>query len=201
MVRRLRAVLMASVLSSAMCGMTAGPTGAQETGAIAGASPASLSEDYRQFHDHVVEISKLRLDQAENVKRAQPFSARRASSSYRAAGVAAFAEIASQSTRFSAGLKKAASKSGTQSLIAELQSNPSSVFSISGVDTAEKDVMSAISEDSAIYGSLTYRLSEIAYGRVAKEADLARQAQSQPYAAGVTGATRPTAPLSRARRR
>jgi hypothetical protein len=196
MVRRLRSVLCASVLSSALFGINAGPVNSAEASGVTGASPANLSQVYRQFHDHVLEISKLRLDQAQNVQQAQALLVAPNEVQLSRGWVAAFAEIASQSTRFSEGLEKAAAKRGTTSLIAELKSNPNAVFSIGGVEAAQKDVMAAIAEDSAIYDALTYRLNEIAHGRTGKEADLAQQAQMEPYSAGVTGATHPLAPLS-----
>ncbi len=196
MVRRLRSFVCASVLSSAMCGWSAGPASSQETASIASTTPASLSAAYREFHDHIIEISKLRLDNPSNQKHAQDLLVSPPEQQLSRGWVASFAEIASQSTPFAQGLKKAARDEGTDALVADLRANPSKVFSIGGVDAAEKDVMAAISEDTSIYSALSHRLSEIAYGRTENEAELAHQAQAAPFAAGISGATRPLSPLS-----
>lgn len=196
MVRRLRSIACASVISSLMVGLHAGPVNSQETASIGKASPAALSAAYRQFHDNVIEISKLRLDETKNVKQAQALLVAPGEVMLSRGWVAAFAEIASQSTPFAEGLRKAAAKEGTDDLIAQLRANPNSVFAIKGADAAQKDVVSAIAEDTAIYRALSHRLNEVAYGRAGKEPDLARQAQANPYAAGVTGATKPTASMS-----
>jgi hypothetical protein len=177
-------------------GVQAGPVGPDEKSAMPGASPAALSAAYRDFHDRVVEISKLRLDQPKNVVHAQKLLVAPNETVLSRGWVAAFAEVAARSDRFSAGVQAAAERAGgTDKFVAKMKADPNSVLEIDGAQAAEKDVMAAIAEDSATMGALTYRLNEIAYGRTSKEAGLALQAQNGEVK-GVTGSTAPRGKLS-----
>jgi hypothetical protein len=184
------------VVFAVIGGVQAGPVGPDEASAMPGASPAALSAAYRDFHDRVVEISKLRLDQPKNVVHAQKLLVAPNEVVLSRGWVAAFAEIAARSEKFSDGVKAAAARAGgTDKLVAKIKADPNSVLEFDGAQAAEKEVMAAIAEDSAAMGALTYRLNEIAYGRTSKEADLARQAQNGDVK-GVTGAVSPRGKLS-----
>jgi hypothetical protein len=184
------------VVFAVIGGVQAGPVSPAEGSAMPGASPAALSAAYRDFHDRVVEISKLRLDQPKNVVHAQKLLVAPNEVVLARGWVAAFAEIASRSEKFSDGVKAAAARAGgTDKLVAQIKADPSCVLEFEGAQAAEKEVMTAIAEDSATMGALTYRLNEIAYGRTSKEADLAHQAQNGDVK-GVTGATSARGKLS-----
>ena len=97
MVRCLRSVLYASVVFAVIGGVQAGPVSPDEGSGITGATPAVLSAAYRDFHDRVVEISKLRLDQPKNVVHAQKLLVAPNEKSRKWAGYAAAAVILASS--------------------------------------------------------------------------------------------------------
>jgi hypothetical protein len=153
------------------------------------APPAAPSDVYRNFHDHVVEISKLRLDEPKNITRAQALLVEPNVTGLSRGWIAAFAQVAAQSPKFAQGVQRAAARRGAGDLVASMAANPAVVFAIDGAADAEHDVVVAVARESSLMNQLTYRLSEIAYGRTAKEAELAHQAQTSSPAKGVTGAT------------
>jgi hypothetical protein len=196
MVRCLRSVLYASVVFAVIGGVQAGPVSPDEGSGITGATPAVLSAAYRDFHARVVEISKLRLDQPKNVVHAQKLLVAPNEAVLSRGWVAAFAEVASRSEKFSEGVKAAAARAGgSDKLVAKIKADPNFVLEFEGAQSAEKEVMAAIAQDSVTMGAVTYRLNEIAYGRTSKEAGLALQAQNGDVK-GVTGATAPRGKLS-----
>jgi hypothetical protein len=105
--------------------------------------------------------------------------------------VAQCSDVAAQDSKFADGVKRAARQSGgADRLIAKLKAEPNAVFQIDGWQSAAQGVMASVESDAAAMQTLSFRLSEIAYGHTAKEAEYARQAQA--HDGGVTGAIKDT---------
>lgn len=147
------------------------------------------SQKFQEFHDGLVEISKLRLDRPENVKRAQAFLVTPPDDRLSHGWLMSLAQAAAMSPEFASGVKLAAKEAGDSAKFgAALAENPNAVLDIDGASTAKKEILSAIVRDIALMNALTFRLNEIAYGRTGREAELSLQAQRQDTAQGVTGA-------------
>lgn len=183
MVRHWRSVACVGILASMVGVGTAGPARAPE-------KSEAIAAGYDEFHARVLEISRMRLDQPKNITRAQALLVAPSETALARGWVVSFAKIAAQSDKFTDGVRQAAKRAGgADQLIAELEANPSAALQFRGADTAQREVRAAVAEDSAAMGALTYRLSEVAYGRTSREADFALQAQSGAPLKGITGAT------------
>lgn len=139
---------------------------------------AAASEAYRRFIADIRAISKMRLDDPKNLRRAQAmlksYDDRRLARGW----LALCAEIAVKSNDFVGGIKKAAGqKGGADDLKAELTLKPVTAFSFPGWENATRAIISEVARDTALMQSVADRLSEIAYGRTSKEASLAEAAR------------------------
>lgn len=184
MVRHWRSVACVGVLASTIGIGFAAPAGAPEAAATAA---------YDDFQARILEISKLRLDQPKNITRAQALLVAPTETALARGWIVSFAHIAAGSEKFAEGVRQAAKRAGgADQLIAELEANPSGALKLKGAEAAQRDIRAAVAEDSVNMSALTFRLSEVAYGRTAKEPDFALQAQSGAPLKGITGATSPT---------
>ena len=147
------------------------------------------AQDYRAFREQILQISKLRLDDPKNVDQAKKLLLAHDERELSHGWVAQCGDVASHNAKFIQGVRTAAERAGgADQLIAQLKSQPAAALEISGWQSASEDVVAAVSQDAAAMQALSFRLSEIAYGRTAKEAQLATEAQTK--GSGVTGATR-----------
>lgn len=184
MVRHWRSVACVGVLASMMGVGVAGPAGPADS------KPATAA--YDEFQARLLEISKLRLDQPRNITTAQTLIVAPSETALARGWIVSFARVAAGSEKFAEGVRQAAKRAGgADQLIAELEANPSGALKLKGADAAQREVRAAVAEDSATMAALTFRLSEVAYGRTAKEPDFALQAQSGAPLKGITGATSP----------
>lgn len=144
---------------------------------------------YAEFQSDISDISKLRLDKPQNIHRAQAalvaFDERDLSHSF----VAHMAGVAASSGKFKRGLDRAARRyGGRKALVARIEQNPRTIYTVRGWKDASDDVSAAIAHDNAAMSALKHRLSEIAYGRTANEARYAQEARNGSNGAGITGA-------------
>ena len=148
-------------------------------------------EKYRQFREEIAQISKLRLDDPQNINRARELLLAHDERELSHGWVAQCSEIASRDGKFGDGIERTARNSGgKERLIEKLKSNPNAVFEIPGWQSAALSVSASVAHDAAAMQTLSFRLSEIAYGHTAKEAEYARQAQAS--SGGVTGSIKDT---------
>jgi len=200
MLRSSRSSLFVKIASLALVSGAIGTAAVAKPARLAVAKPASVQSqtvtvtpaDYRTFRDQISQISKLRLDDPKNVDRAKIMLLAHDERELSHGWVAQCSDVAAHEDKFVAGVKRAAERAGgPEQLIAQLKSQPSSVLEISGWQSASQAILSAVAQDGAAMQSVSHRLSEIAYGRTAKEAQLASEAQRS---SGVTGATKARSP-------
>jgi hypothetical protein len=146
---------------------------------------------YTAFRNDINDIAKMRLDQPENIHKAQAALVAFNETDLSHGFVAHMAQVAASSDRFQRGLKRAARRyGGRDKLIAHLEQDPRTIYNVSGWQEASQNVASAIERDNAAMSAVAYRLNEIAYGRTAGEARHAQEARNASTSTGITGATR-----------
>ena len=184
-------LLSATVLGGVMCAPALASSHKHNSASSADQGETVTPEEYRAFREQIAQISKLRLDQAQNITRARDLLLAHDERELSHGWVAQCGEVAGQDDTFEDGVRRAAKESGgAERLIAKLQTRPSAVFEIDGWQSAAQGVLASVARDSAAMKTLSFRLSEIAYGHTAKEADYARQAQGQE--GGITGGIKDT---------
>jgi hypothetical protein len=148
-------------------------------------------EEYRAFREQIAQISKLRLDDPQNINHARQLLLAHDERELSHGWVAQCSDVAAHDGKFDEGIEHAARDNGGKDrLIEKLKANPNAVFEISGWQSAAQGVTASVARDASAMQTLSFRFSEIAYGHTAKEADYARQAQSN--SGGITGATKDT---------
>lgn len=196
MLRTARSSLSIALLSATiLAGLAAAPALASshkpKSAPAAAPSDTVTPQEYRAFREQIAQISKLRLDEPQNINRARDLLLAHDERELSHGWVAQCGDVAAHDSSFEDGVARAARQNGgAEHLIEKLESEPNFVFQISGWQSAAQGVMGAVARDEAAMQTLSFRLSEIAYGHTAKEADYARQAQSGD--GGVTGALKDT---------
>ncbi len=181
-------LISATILGSAICLPT---LASAHKSSSAAQNETVTPEDYRAFQQQIAQISKLRLDEPQNINRARDLLVAHDERELSHGWVAQCSDVAAQDDKFADGVKRAARKNGgADGLIKKLKAEPNFVFQINGWQSAAQGVMSSVQRDAATMQSLSFRLSQIAYGHTAKEAEYAHQAQARD--GGVTGAVKDT---------
>jgi hypothetical protein len=137
---------------------------------------AATSAVYRSFIAGLSTLAKLRLDQPQNLARAKALLVKSDLVSLARAWLARCAEIASQSQAFVDGVEKAAGAGGADQLNSNIERQPSSVMNIGGWQSASLAIRQEMAKDIRLMQSVSFRLSEISYGRSGGEAHFAEEA-------------------------
>ncbi len=137
---------------------------------------AATSAAYRSFIAGLGTLAKLRLDEPRNLARAKALLVKSDLISLTRAWLARCAEIASHSQAFVDGVEKAAGADGAAQLNSNIEQQPSSVMNISGWQSASLAIRQELAKDIRLMQSVSFRLSEISYGRSSGEAHFAAEA-------------------------
>ncbi|MFZ1992229.1 MAG: hypothetical protein WAW96_20940, partial [Alphaproteobacteria bacterium] len=135
----------------------------------------ATSAAYRTFIAGLATLAKLRLDDPKNLARAKALLVKSDLSSLAHAWLAQCAEIASHSDAFVDGVEKAAA-GGADQLNNSIEKQPGSALNIGGWQSASLAIRQEIAKDIRLMESVSFRLSEISYGRSSGEAHFAELA-------------------------
>jgi hypothetical protein len=149
----------------------------------------ATSEAYRAFIAGLNTLAKLRLDDPKNLARAKALLMKSDLTSLARGWLAQCAEIASRSQAFVDGVEKAAGSAGADQLNSNIQRQPGAVLDIGGWQNASLTIRQELAKDIRLMESVSFRLSEIAYGRPGGEARFAADAnKGDPTSAAPAGA-------------
>lgn len=144
--------------------------------AVAPVSGAATSAAYRSYIAGLATLAKLRLDQPQNLARVKALLVRSDLISLTRAWLARCAEIAAQSQSFADGVEKAVGAGGADQFNSNIEKQPSSVMNIGGWQSASLAIRQELAKDIRLMQSVSFRLSEISYGRSGGEARFADEA-------------------------
>ncbi|HXZ68201.1 MAG TPA: hypothetical protein VEH07_06395 [Alphaproteobacteria bacterium] len=135
----------------------------------------ATSAAYRTFIAGLATLAKLRLDDPKNLARAKALLVKSDLISLAHAWLAQCAEIASHSDAFVDGVEKAAA-AGADQLNSNIEKQPGTALNIGGWQSASLAIRQEIAKDIQLMESISFRLSEISYGRAGGEAHFAELA-------------------------
>lgn len=135
----------------------------------------ATSAAYRTFIAGLATLAKLRLDDPKNLARAKALLVKSDLVSLAHAWLAQCAEIAARSSDFTSGVEKAAA-GGPDQLNSNIEKQPSAALNIGGWQSASLAIRQEIAKDIRLMESVSFRLSEISYGRAGGEAHFAELA-------------------------